>query len=187
MGRIMFTDVMGDIETTGTHIDNNAIIQIALVKFNLETREVSNDVFNRCLAIAPNRYMEEECRSQFWGKIPEVYKSIVERMERPEIVMKEMVDWCSDLESPRFWGKPSHFDYPFIASYCRQYDLYNPFHFRIARDLNSYMAGLKGTAEHPDTSHIEFEGVEHDGLWDAFHQIKILFDAQDRHVRAEII
>lgn len=185
----MFTDVMVDLETTGTHIDNNAVIQIAAVKFNLETREVSVDSFNKCLSMAPNRYMEENCRTQFWAKIPDVYKAIVERMEPPEQVLRDFNDWAlkdTSRDMLRFWGKPITFDYSFLASYYRQYNLPMPFHYRAARDLNSYISGLKGTPETVDVSHMQFEGVEHDGIWDCFHQIRILFDAQDNHVRAEI-
>ena len=187
-----YNDVMIDIETTGTHVDNNAIIQIAGVKFNLETRDVCSDTFDRCLHMAPNRYMEESCRTDFWGKIPKVFQEIVERSEDPQKVMHDFINWAtaSDMnpQGVRFWAKPITFDYAFIASYCRQFNLKMPFHYRVARDMNSYIAGLSGCADHPKIDkEIPFEGQEHHALWDSFHQIKVLFAAQDRYIKAEVL
>jgi len=182
----MFTDIMVDIETTGTDPDNNAMIQLAAVKFNLMTREVSSDTFDKALTFAPQRFWDESTR-QWWSKMPEVYKSIVERSENPLYVLQDFSKWVnSDQpvdetgEGYRFWAKPTTFDWSFISSYYRQYGLPMPFHYRYARDLNSYMAGLKSNPQHPNIE-IPFTGDEHNALWDCFHQIEQLFHAQDTY------
>lgn len=181
-----FTDVMVDIETNGTDPHNNSIIQICAVKFNLTTREVSSEVFNRCLNPKPRRAVDQDTMVNFWGKLPDVYKSIVARMEPPETVMRDLVRWVGSDEL-RFWGKPITFDFSFIDSYFKDYGIVNPFFWRTARDLNSYIAGLRHNAEHPDTSYVEFEGQAHDAFYDTFHQIKMLFEESDRNVQASVV
>jgi oligoribonuclease (3'-5' exoribonuclease) len=176
---------MIDIETTGTDPHNAAIIQICAVKFNLDTQEVSSNVFNRCLSMKSRRFWDEDTK-KWWGKMPDLYKSIAARMENPEKVMKDLIDWVGTDEL-RFWGKPITFDFSFIDSYYKDYGLNNPFHWRNARDLNSYIAGLRHSAQHPDTSYVEFEGTAHDAFYDTFHQIKMLFAEADRNVQATVI
>ena len=58
-----YSDVMLDIETTGTQPDRAAIIQIGAVKFNLETGAVSNHFFNRSMELPPWRAWSEDTRS----------------------------------------------------------------------------------------------------------------------------
>lgn len=179
-----YTDCMGDIETTGTDPNNAAIIQICLVRFNLETQEVCPNVFNRCLAIKPRRFWDEDTRS-WWSKMPDLYRGIAARMEPPEQVIKDMITWVGRDEL-RFWGKPTTFDFNFIDSYCKDYGLAMPFHWRTARDMNSFIAGLRHNAEHPE-SNIPFEGTSHDAFYDTFHQIKILFAEMDANIKASVV
>ena len=46
-----FEDFMVDIETTGFRPDKNAILQIGVVPFNLETQEVSDEQLDLVLAV----------------------------------------------------------------------------------------------------------------------------------------
>ena len=182
---MFYTDCMGDIETTGTDPNNAAIIQICLVKFNLETQDVSPNIFNRSLTIKPRRYWDEDTR-KWWSKMPDLYNKIVGRAESPEKVIRDMIDWVG-RDQLRFWGKPTIFDFSFIDSYCKDYGLPMPFHWRTARDLNSFIAGLRHNAEHPDTDYVEFDGTPHDAQDDTFHQIKILFSEMNRNIQASVV
>lgn len=179
----MLTDIMVDVETTGTDYESCAIIQLAAVKFNLETQEVSTDVFDKCPAFAPKRYWQEGGR-EFWQKMPAIYKSFVERQEPVDITLDSFIQWVSKDQPDggyRFWAKPLSFDWPFVEGYFRQYGKRMPFHYRTARDVNSYISGLRGDPSHIDlTDFIPFEGEEHNGLWDAFYQINMLFYAQKK-------
>lgn len=180
----MFTDIMIDLETTGTDPEHCAIIQIAAVKFNLLTGEVGTDTFDRAMTFAPNRFWQEGGRD-FWMKMPEIYKEIMGRAADPLHVMGDFDDWVKkDVpeEGWRMWAKPITFEWAFISSYYRQFDAPMPFHYRFARDLNSYIAGLRGTPEHYALEEeIPFEGKEHNALWDCFHQIKVLLHAQQKY------
>jgi DNA polymerase III epsilon subunit-like protein len=183
----MFTDIMVDLETTGTNPAYNQILQLAAVKFNLETREVGTDLFDRALLPAPNRFWQEDTRD-FWSKLPTVYSSIVQRAEDPKEVLVDFYDWVAkdqpDIEGGyRFWAKPITFDWNFVASYYAQYGLPLPFHYRYARDVNSYAAGLRGAPAHVSLDNIvsDFTGVEHNAKWDCLYQIEVLFHVQDEH------
>ncbi len=182
-----YLDVMVDIETTGTHPEHNAIIQIAAVRFDIDTMSVdASDMFDRCLGVAPNRFWEESTRAFWQGKNLKVYHQIASRMEDPGTVLKAFQDWANKGRQPsdeplRFWGKPTSFDYSFMQSYFRQFNLHLPFHYRYARDMNSFLAGMLGNADHPDVV-VPFNGDAHNALHDVLHQIKTIFVTKEQRV-----
>jgi hypothetical protein len=172
-----FPDVMVDIETTGTDVGLNAILQIAAVKFNLEKGTVSHEFFDRCLTIAPRRAFDEDCRNNFWSKHTEVLQSIWGRGEDPLTVLTAFRDWAGP--GMRFWGKPTHFDFSFIQNYFTQYDMHMPFHYRYAEDMNTWIRARFWPLPPPDFERdLEFTGELHNGLYDALHQVKVLFAAK---------
>lgn len=173
-----FPDVMVDIETTGTDVGLNAILQIAGVKFNLEKGTVSHDFFDRCLVMAPRRAFDEGCRNNFWSKHTAVLQSIWGRGEDPLTVLQAFRDWAGP--NTRFWGKPTHFDFSFIQNYYTQYDMQMPFHYRDATDMNSFIRGRYWPQTPPDFEReLEFSGDLHNALHDALHQVKVLFAVKE--------
>lgn len=175
----IWTDAMVDIETNGTDPDNNSIIQICAVRFNIDTKEVDSNVFNKCLRPRRRRDWDSDTKV-WWSKMQDTYKDIASRMEDPRDTMIRLKDWVG-YDQLRFWGKPTTFDFSFIDSYYKDYDIENPFHWRSCRDLNSFIAGLRHSAEQPNVDYIEFEGTAHDAFFDTFHQIKILFEELNRN------
>lgn len=169
-----FPDVMVDVETTGLRPDRAGMIQLAAVRFNLlnGTVDVSN-MFNRCLALPPTRYWDEGTRSWWMKDKKQLLLSIMQRMEDPLTVMRDFVGWASPVNSLRFWSKPSHFDFNFVSSYCADLDVMNPFDFRQATDMRSYLRGLYQGREVPVLD-LPFEGDAHNALFDVLHQIKEL-------------
>ncbi len=176
---VTYTDVMHDIETTGVSPDHSGMIQIAAVRFNIETGEVDPNVFSRCLAMAPGRYWDESTRDFWMKKNVGVYRQIVAQMEDPATVMASYIEWARAVPDVRFWSKPLSFDWPIIASHCRQFGHEMPFFYRHARDVNTFIASRKGLADHVDMSHIEMNGPAHEALTDCVYQIKCLFAARD--------
>lgn len=179
----MFTDIMLDLETTGTSPDRAAIIQIAGVKFNLETREVDDTVFNRCLIPLPARRWEEGTRA-FWHRdntMRETLARITALAEDAALVMSDFVDWARG--GHRLWGKPSHFEYPLIESYCRDLNLPNPFHYRSTNDLNTWLRARYWPQE-PAKIDVPFDGTAHDALFDVFNQLQVLFSHADNTTQA---
>lgn len=182
----MFTDVMVDIETTDTDPARGYIIQIAAVKFNRETREVSHDFFDRCLnpLDQPNRRWQEDTRN-WWAKMPEVYAGIQRRMEPTKDVLEAFRDWVGGTNLT-FWGKPTHFDFAFLQSFFKDYGMQIPFHFRTANDLNSFARGRYWPNPAPQWDKLlEFQGDAHNALHDCLHQLKALYKVLDGEVPNE--
>lgn len=177
----MFQDVMVDIETTGTDYGRNAIIQISAVKFDYDSEMVSDDFFDRCLHIHPGREWDPSC-AEWWKKQGGVLTQIQARAEDPYTVIRTFYDWMlkdwpSTKEGLRFWAKPTSFDHAFLSHYLNMFKLDMPCHYRYARDLNSFMAGMRGSPAHPDFEREEpvFQGDAHNALHDVLHQIRLLF------------
>lgn len=181
MEPVNYTDLMVDIETTGTQPNRAAILQIAAVKFNLKTRDVSRTVFNRCLRMAPARAWEDGTRA-FWKKQQGTLDSIIQRAEDPSVVMKDFADFCLDNNGVqlKFWAKPTTFDYPFVASYLHDYGQPMPFSYRDADDLNSFLRGIYFPNDIDRSDEPKLTGVAHDAIYDTLHQIQVLFHHVDK-------
>lgn len=175
---VYYPDVMVDIETTGTRPETTHIIQIAAVRFNLAEATVDPNVFNRSLAYGPNRFWDESTRD-WWGRMPDVLDRIMARMEPPRQVLEAFRDWVG-RDQPTFWAKPTTFDYTFLQSYFHEFEVANPFNFRNVMDMNSFIRARHFPEAPPRYEKlIEFEGDEHDAIFDVFHQIKTLFAAYE--------
>lgn len=191
---MIYHDVMVDTETTNNNnFERGAIIQIAAVRFDYETGLVSDDFFDRCLRVHPGREWDAGTR-EWWQKQGNVLQTIEARAEDPYTVVHDfyhwlLKDWPTDRpEGLQFWSKPTHFDYVFLASYFRMFGFDVPCGFRFARDLNSFMAGLTGRSTHPEIP-VEpaFDGPKHNALFDAIHQIQLLFAMKQQTTQCVIL
>lgn len=170
-----FKNIMVDLETTGTDSGRHGILQISAWRFGLNDGEIDPNPFNRCLWKPPHRSWDEGTRN--WWHNPErraTLNSILARAEDPHTVMNDFVEWCRPQESPVFWSKPTHFDFPFIQSYCADYQLVMPFHYRMAQDMNTFIRGIHFPDEAPALT-VKFEGAAHDALFDTLNQIQVLW------------
>lgn len=175
MTKPVFTDVMVDLETTGLSPDENAIIQIAAVRFNPLTAEVDgSDMFDECLMIPPKRFWDESTRD-WWFKRPDTLHGIMNRMAIPGEVMQRFSTWATGPGGIklRFWSKPSHFDFMFLQSYAKQFNVLFPFDFREAQDMRSFLRGYYYPKPVPDLD-IKLEGVAHNAIFDVLHQIQVV-------------
>lgn len=187
-----FPDVMVDIETTHTAPDRGAIIQLAAVRFSYERQEFDlhsgRGFFDRCPDIMPHRAWDESTRT-WWTNSEEklkVLQGIYSRMEPHRQVFLDFAEWC--LPRPKglvFWGKSTGFDFQFLQSHFRDLQIEFPFHFRTAREINSFISGLYQQVA-PVQIDLPFEGDPHNALHDCIHQIKILFHARNER-RQEVL
>lgn len=170
-----FPDAMIDIETTGTSPDRTAMIQVAGVRFNLYERTVDHHFFNRSLLMPPHRFWDEGTR-QWWNQQKRgVLQGIMDAAEDPRQVLQDFTDWgAMGGGDATFWSKPTTFDFMFIQSYVKDYELAMPWSFRRANDMNSFLRALYFPNPIPPTD-IEFGGDAHNALFDVLHQIKELF------------
>lgn len=177
----MYTDAMVDIETGDTDPARGYVFQIAAVKFNRTTREVSSDIFDRCLlpATQPNRRWNEDTR-EWWSKRQDVLHAMLPRMEHTYDVLQAFSQWTG-YGGLTLWAKPTHFEHPFLQSLYKDHDLQIPFHYRTANDVNSFARGVYWPNEPPNWEKlIEFTGSEHSAIDDVWHQLRCLYKVLDR-------
>lgn len=174
----LMTDIMVDIETTGTNPDRHGMIQLAAIQFNFDTEEIG-PIFNRCLDLPSNRGWSESTRSWWAQQTPGIFQGIVSRAEDPIKVMNDYFDFARNPDRPlRFWSRGS-FDFNFVESYLNQFCLPMPHNFWEFRELRSFIAGLNGTADEPRLDWITAPGAAHDALHDCVVQLKRLFSARN--------
>lgn len=175
------TDIMVDVETTDTNAAEGGIIQLAAIKFNYQTGEIGQ-AFDRCPTLMPFRRWSDGTRDFWFGKNRKVLNTIVARQEPYQQVFSDFFKFAAAPEVEgglRFWAKPVQFDWSFIASHFEQLDLPMPFHYRYARDMNSFISGLRGDPQHFEmASIIPFEGSAHNALHDTAYQLDCLFAAK---------
>lgn len=175
-------DIMLDVETTGTNPDRHAVIQIAAVRFDLETGEVDGaNMFNQCLDIPPWRSWDQDT-AEWWNTKSAVLRSIYARMRPHREVLAELVEWAG-YDSPVMWAKPITFYYMFVASALKDAGQHNPFSYREAMDIRSYLRGLAGGTHYIQEKELEFQGPAHDAIFDVLHQIKWLLANQKKYGR----
>lgn len=180
MGTTIYTDVMVDIETTGTQPDRAGILQIGAVKFNLETRQVDPNFFDRCLTVPNNRSWSEDTRAWWNQQKPSVLKDIKARAEPHQLVIPAFAQWAYQTPGLRFWAKPTTFDFMFVASYFADAELLNPFHYRNAVDLNSFAKGLfYGDPAGVPTIPARDMGDAHNAVNDCLMQLQYVYDLID--------
>ena len=169
-----WTDIMVDVETTGTDLRTTGIIQLSAVMFNLATGEIGPE-FDRCLFLNDQVVWERQTY-EWWINKPEkiaILNEIERRAEDPKQVINDFVRW-NRVYGPckHFWSKPSHFDYTLLDKYFRMYGYKNPFSYWKARDMRSYILGLVFPKELPD---LKLESAEaHNALADVKFQISEL-------------
>lgn len=147
-----WTDIMVDLETTGTDIKSAGIIQLSAVMFNLSTGEIGPE-FDRCLMLN-DQVCWETSTWEWWNSNKNkrlILQEITDRQENPATVINDFVRW-NRVNGPckHFWSKPSHFDYSLLDKYFRMYGYKNPFVYWKARDMRSYILGLVFPEELPD-------------------------------------
>lgn len=174
----MHNQIMVDLETTGLNAGRNAMIQLAAVRFNLEEDgSLSPDFFDECLRIPKWRSWDEGTRNWWLGDATrrKILEGIQARMRDPKEVIEQFRDWVFESDSPVFWSKPSHFDWGFVQSYCEDFGVVVPFHYRYANDMNSFIRGIHAPEEPPGIS-VPMRGDAHNALYDVINQIETLWE-----------
>ena len=174
---MIVTDIFLDLESSGINPNTAAIIQIGAVKFNLNTCEIG-ETFKIALKMPKNRYWQEDTR-RFWSSRLSLFNEIVKDEVDTEEGFRKFINWVNeDTLNIRAWSKPLSFDLPFIASYCEQYNVPNPFNHWNHRDLRSFMMAYYGE----DLPKLTMkEGLtEHDALADALNETLWLIDTRKK-------
>ena len=182
MERPHYPDLMVDVETTGLDPANCAIIQIGAVPFNYKTGEVdSTNMYCRSLTMPKNKFWTSGT-DKFWLQDNrEVYLKIMETAQDPRTVLLDFMQWVAALGQTRMWAK-GFFDWQMIEQYYIGLNLDMPFNFRQAKDMRSFISGLRDDPEYYDEE-VEKVGDAHNALHDCLTQLKILFKAKEKNKR----
>ena len=174
--KLDYPDVMVDLETTGLQADRHGILQIAAVRFDLLAMQIdATDTFQACLTMPPHRGWLESTREWWIRDKYDLLEKLMSQQEEWREVMERFAVWVGGAK-PAFWSKPSHFDYTFLSSYFADAGVENPFHYRKANDLNSFLRGMYWPQDPPHNDwNVSTSGDAHDALNDIFHQLKVLF------------
>lgn len=175
-----FQHIMVDLETTGVSPDRNHLIQIAAVRFNLQTQEYDPNLFEVCLSPTANFRCWDEPTRQWWHD-PErqpLLDKIIENGISPAIALDAFNIWLGENPPPLvFWGNRNGFDYMFLQSYFKDFGKQFKFDFWNSKDLLSYTEGLFNGAGKPffRKKDLAFVGEKHNAKDDVLHQLKYLF------------
>jgi oligoribonuclease (3'-5' exoribonuclease) len=172
--------IMIDIETTGTRPDLNGILQIAAVPFDLVKREIGMNMFARAMWTPPRRYWDEDTRRWWMNQNQEVFAKIQEDAQEPRLIMTEFAEWVKNevgILDACFWAKPITFDFTFVSSYFHEFGIANPFHYRNARDVNTWIEAKTNASPWDTWNKVETVGDKHNALHDCIWQITGLFKA----------
>lgn len=179
-----------DIETTGTNPENNAIMQIGAAAFDFD-RGLIGPTFCVNMTMPGNRYWDEDTRSWWMKQSPETFDSVTVNPVPPAVGIRMFADWVcqhsSAIKEPVMIAKPTSFERPFIQSYCAEYGVKNPFHYRADLCLNSFIRGLRRDIRANPwdlENEVPAVGNAHNGLDDALYQIAVLLTAKQRYWNA---
>lgn len=192
-----FTEVMIDIETTGFDANQNGILSIAAIPFDFHQQlsEIPLNVSRKAFYGVCNPIARPLRRT--WD--PKTFKFHLENntglidRETEELVYEGSNSIEMFLEfthfivtncehNVNFWAKPSHFDYPFVASHLVQLEKNKEyrdgmgykaplFHYQNTRDLGTVISVL-GKRDVSDLPKSE----KHDALNDAEYQLSLIND-----------
>lgn len=179
-----YANVMVDLETTGTDPTLHAIIQIAAVTFDFQTDKIG-DVFSINMSMPPTRSWDEDTRSWWAKQDPSVFAAVSTDPVHPRVAIHMFQQWVlnntSAIVQPVLWAKPVSFEFPFLASYFREFEIDNPFHFRSAIDLQSFIRGMRGDPWAPPfDKEVPMVGDVHNAVDDVFHQIAVALAAKHK-------
>lgn len=178
-----YYDIMTDIETTGTRPDRHHVMSLAGVAFNWHEGLVSPDTFYVTMSMPGWRSWDEDTRA-WWGRQKtETFQAATENPVSLAEGMWRYQQWVRKvtgaLEQPRLWAKPISFEWPFIESCFRDAEVDNPFFFRDAIDMQSFIRGMRMNPAAPAfDKQVPFVGNEHHALDDTFHQIVVALTAK---------
>ena len=171
-------NLMVDIETTGLDPNENAIIQLAAVPFDLNILARGTQAFKMAMTIPSDRKWNENTK-QWWEEtnpnvLGEISKDAIHFIEVLN-KFKEYVDKFED-EEIRFWSNHP-FDWNFLNSYFSSYGVKRPFKYYAFRDLDTYIVALVGESNiktYKPEADVRFE---HDALYDCILQVDWLFES----------
>lgn len=186
-----FNQFMVDIESTGTSPDRNHVVEICIVPFNL----ISNVVH-----ISPPEYHlkfklnDQQLGRQYdqqtmiwWSKqnkavADSVFSQFLNENIDNKQVLLQLAVFVSRIttSNTEFWSKPNSFDFMFLQSLFKDFQVIFPFKYYLAKDLAGFCSGIS-FIKHKTMNYRIYEPLErhgaHDSMNDCYYQLQILNNA----------
>lgn len=178
---MVYTDLMIDIETVG-RTPGCAIIQIAAVPFNINTGQISTNVFKMSINLdhqlksgkgftyCPNTY-------KWWMKEnPKLFKLLSTSTHKYNQVGSEFQKYFRSLpnnQKIRVWGNSNRFDLGIIEGWYKKSIgfKFEPFWNTWLENDCRTLSNLKPLIK----KNLKFIGTKHDAIDDCKHQIKYCY------------
>lgn len=171
-------NIMIDIESTGLDANNNAMIQLGAVAFDIEKREIGES-FCECLSIPVDRHWDRETHQWWYDTNKEMLAKILDNGRKHTKVLEEFKEYVESFgEDVLFWSNHT-IDWEFVNSYYKREHIENPFGYASFRDVSSYLeAFVPGNVK--KYSPLADKKLEHDALYDCLLQIDWIFNTVDK-------
>ena len=112
------TYISVDVECTGYVPGKFSMISLGAVAVNRNGDLLDKFAVNIHELIGSER---DPDTMEFWKKNSEAYKATLEDRKRPEVAMKEFVDWFTNFTNPVFVFMPAKFDAMFVYWYLQTF------------------------------------------------------------------
>lgn len=171
-----YTDLMLDLETIGIN-PGVGLIQIAAVPFNVNTGEISKNIFSMAINMQhqiDNGFNFDVSTLKWWKRTNnDLFEKLSKDKKTYNIVGKEFQSYFKTLDNYkniRVWGNSARFDIGLLQGWYRRaigYDFqpfWNTWREMDVRSISALKPDIK--------SNMEFIGEKHNALDDCRHQIR---------------
>jgi hypothetical protein len=172
--------IMLDLEMASVR-PNGAILQLAAIEFDIKPRKV-----HRAFNVYVNNWETgggHVCNDtlEWWKQQENYYKVMMScrdsqysEVNALDMFAEWLVEANARSEIKGLWGYPATSDLMWLECAYRRYDYRKlPWEYFWARDLHT----LEKEIFHPE---VTFQGVEHDAVNDALHQVRKVWEILDR-------
>ena len=148
-----YNHFMVDIETTGTSPDLNHIVEICVVPFGIGNNfiEVSEPQYHLKFKLNHNQKQRKyDQQTMIWWEkqskeiADHVFSNFFDESIDNSQVLLQLAIFVGALTKgdTMFWSKPNSFDFMFMQSIFKDYQVIFPFKYWMAKDLAGFCCGI---------------------------------------------
>lgn len=161
--------VMLDIETLGL-TPGSVVTAFAAVAFTED--EILDSVSHALDIVKVQRagFTMDASTTRWWMQQGDeaIRRSLFGTMD-PCAAAVQFHNWCGGHNAQRFWARGQDFDFPIMEAFQRHFIQAVPWDYNQKRDTRTIVDDHLPKIDRP-----EFEGVQHDPLSDAVHEVRCL-------------
>lgn len=168
-------DIMIDLETLSTRADA-AILSIGACLFDLATGEIGK-TFHRHIHFSDyplNGHVSAETVKWWLKQDEEARQSLIDQKTAVSLpaAMTELRDFVPKSKQATFWSNGATFDLIIIRNALDRLNYLEPWSYWQERDVRTIVDVAFRITGRNAAKETEFQGVKHNALADAIHQVK---------------